>query len=233
MLVSDITFIKRSGVIKTLISDHYPVFVTLKLNKEKQPPQTITTRSFRNYNTDLFEAEISQYSAILSALLYTSPSVNDQLNSFNNIYETVLENHAPIKNIKIKSRPTPFFNDEIKLAMKERDQLHEQFSQTRCPLDWLNYKQARNTYKFKLRSSEKDYIANQISKCKKNSGALWKIMHQTLPKKECSKPVYTKDNTKVADDFNTYFATVGKNTAQAVKKLSEDNNSNHTLTVRT
>ena len=108
VLVSDITFIKRSGVIKTLISDHYPVFVTLKLNKEKQPPQTITTRSFRNYNTDLFEAEISQYSAILSALLYTSPSVNDQLNSFNNIYETVLENHAPIKNIKIKSRSYPF-----------------------------------------------------------------------------------------------------------------------------
>ena len=224
VLVSDITFIKRSGVIKTLISDHYPVFVTPKLNKEKQPPQTITTRSFQNYNTDLFEAEISQYSAILSALLYTSPSVNDQLNSFNNIYETVLENHAPIKNIKIKSRPTPFVDDEIKLAMKERDQLHEQFSQTRCPLDWLNYKKARNTVKFKLRSSEKDYIANQISKCKKNSGALWKIIHQTLPKKECSKPVYSKDSTKVADDFNTYFATVGKNTAQAVKKLSEDNN---------
>ena len=65
VLVSDITFIKRSGVIKTLISDHYPVVVTLKLNKEKQPPQTITTRSFRNYNTDLFEAEISQYSATL------------------------------------------------------------------------------------------------------------------------------------------------------------------------
>ena len=91
LLVSDITFIKRSGVIKTLISDHYPVFVTLKLNKEKQPPQTITTRSFRNYNTDLFEAEISQYSAILSALLYTSPSVNDQLNAFNNI---ILRNGA-------------------------------------------------------------------------------------------------------------------------------------------
>ena len=29
-----------------------------------------------------------------------------------------------------------------KLAMKERDQLHEQFSQTRCPLDWLNYKKS-------------------------------------------------------------------------------------------
>ena len=38
------------------------------------------------------------------------------------------------------------------------------------------------------------------------------------------KPVYTEDSTKVPDDFNTYFATVGKNTAQAVKKLSEDNN---------
>ena len=39
VLVSDITFIKRSGVIKTLISDHYPVFVTLKLNKENNHPK--------------------------------------------------------------------------------------------------------------------------------------------------------------------------------------------------
>ena len=175
MLVSDITFIKRSGVIKTLISDHYPVFVTLKLDKEKQPSQTITTRSFRNYNIDLFEAEISHYSAILSTLLYTSPSVNAQLNSFNNIYETVLENHAPIKNTKIKSRPTPFVDDEIKLAMKERDQLHKQFSQTRCPLDCLNYKKARNTVKFKLRSSEKDYIANQLTNVKRTLALFGKL----------------------------------------------------------
>ncbi len=46
ILVSDLTLTKSSGVIKSLISDHYPVFVYLKLNKEKPPPQSVTTRSF-------------------------------------------------------------------------------------------------------------------------------------------------------------------------------------------
>ena len=55
-------------------------------------------------------------------------------------------------------------------------------------------------------------------------GALWKIIHHTLPSKEISKPTFTKDTEKLADEFNNYFVTVGENTIRAVKQLSVDNN---------
>ena len=46
ILVSNLTLTKSSGVIKPLISDHYPVFVFLKLNKEKPLPQSVTNKEF-------------------------------------------------------------------------------------------------------------------------------------------------------------------------------------------
>jgi hypothetical protein len=128
------------------------------------------------------------------------------------------------KNMKIKSRSTPFVDNEIKSAMRNRDQLHQYYHQSRNPTDWLNYRNARNSVKSMLRLSEKQYIGNQISKCKSNSGALWKVINQTLPRKGNSKPVSTKDTQKLTEEFNSYFATIGEKTAQAVKQLSLDNN---------
>ena len=48
ILVSNPKLTKSSSVIKTLISDHYPVFISLKLKAEKTRPQIIATRSYRN-----------------------------------------------------------------------------------------------------------------------------------------------------------------------------------------
>ena len=101
--------------------------------------------------------------------------------------------------------------------MRNRDQLHQHYYHTRDLADWSNYKNSRNFVKTMLRSKEKTYTHNQIYKCKGNSGALWKITQHTLPSKEISKPIFTKDIEKLADEFNDYFVTVGENTVQAVK----------------
>ncbi len=93
--------------------------------------------------------------------------------------------------------------------MRNGDQLHQYYYQSRNPTDWLNYINARNSVKSMLRLSEKQYIGNQISKCKSNSGALWKVINQTLPRKENLKPAYTKDTQELAKEFNYYFATIG------------------------
>ena len=108
--------------------------------------------------------------------------------------------------------------------MRNRDQLHQYYFQTCNPTDWLNYRNARNSVKSMLRQSEKQCIGNQISKCKSNSGALWKVINQTLSRKENSKPTYAKETKKLAEEFNHYVATIGEKTAQAVKQLSLDNN---------
>lgn len=224
ILVSTPSLVKSSGVMQTSISDHYPVYVVLKLNTSKSPPCSVILRSFRNYDPTLFALDIAQSFGSFNCLLDQLHDVNDQVKTFNNYFSYVLDRHAPIKNIKIKNRSTSFVNREIKEAMRIRDKLHHLFYQTRTHTDWINYKSCRNTVKAMLRTSEKTYIRNQIHQCKCNSGALWKVIHHILPSKEISKPIYTKDTEKLAEEFNTFFLSVGETTAQAVKQLAENNN---------
>ena len=61
ILVSNPKLTKSSGVFKTLISDHYPVCISLKLKVEKTCPQIITERSYLNYTPELFAMEMAQH----------------------------------------------------------------------------------------------------------------------------------------------------------------------------
>ena len=108
--------------------------------------------------------------------------------------------------------------------MRVRDKLHQYYYQSRNWTDWSNYKFVRNTVKSKLRDSEKHYVNNQISKCQNNPGALWKVINQTLPRKEKSHLMYSKDTQSLAEEFNIYFSTVGEKTVQIMKQLAIKNN---------
>ena len=47
--------------------------------------------------------------------------IDGQVDVFNELFLDTLSEHAPIKRIKIKSRPNPFITPEIKQLMKTRD----------------------------------------------------------------------------------------------------------------
>ena len=78
--------------------------------------------------------------------------VNLKLKIFNDIFHSVLEVHAPIKIVKIRSRSCPYITREIKDLMRDRDRLHRHFLQTRDNSDWNYYKEYRKKVKITLRT---------------------------------------------------------------------------------
>ena len=106
ILVSAPSLVKSTGVINTSISDHYPVFMIMKLNIVKPPPCFVTVRSFRNYDPTSFAFDMAQHFGYLSTIRDQLPDVNDHFSSFNRVFESVLDKHAPVKNIKIKAHST-------------------------------------------------------------------------------------------------------------------------------
>ena len=46
---------------------------------------------------------------------------DDQVDTFNTLFSEILNEHAPVKRIKIKSRPNSFVTPEIRQLMKTRD----------------------------------------------------------------------------------------------------------------
>ena len=79
----------------------------------------------------------SSHDSLLS--IFNDGDVNSMLDTFNQTIQSTLDSHAPIKTVKLRSRPCPFVTQDIKYLMKTRDQLHRQYLQTRDDLDWSNF----------------------------------------------------------------------------------------------
>ena len=58
ILVSDPSYVRKSGAINFPISDHLPVYVVLKLKSPKIFPHYITVRSYKNYDTENFTFDL-------------------------------------------------------------------------------------------------------------------------------------------------------------------------------
>ena len=59
--------------------------------------------------------------------IFDASDVDTKLNTFNDTLQSVLDIHAPMKSIKILSRPRHFVSKDIKDLMKSRDGLLKRF----------------------------------------------------------------------------------------------------------
>ena len=192
ILVSSNNSVLVSGIIHRPISDHSIVFVKLKVKKPKITPQYITTRSYKKYNADLFVTDLAKEADSLLTI-FDQTDVESELNILNDTLQSVLSLHAPVKQIKLRSRPCPFVNQEIKDLMRSRDLLLKQFIQSRQDTEWINFKHSRDLVKKKLQEAERDHTFEEVTAKKKNSGSLWKIINRTIPSKDKQRPAFTKD----------------------------------------
>ena len=223
ILVSSNNKVLDSGVLHRPISDHSIVFTKLKVKKPKATTQSITTQSYKNYNADNFAIDLAEETDSLLTI-FDQSDVDSKLTILNDTLQSVLNAHAPLKEIKIRSRPCPFVNQEIKVLMKSRDRLLKQFTQSRQDNDWKNFKLSRDLVKEKLLEAEREYTLEEVSANKTNSSSLWKIINRAIPSKDILGPAFTKDTSVLADEFNQFFAQVGPNAAKAVLSLREEHN---------
>ncbi|CAB4031940.1 Hypothetical predicted protein [Paramuricea clavata] len=223
ILVSSTALVLESGVINTSISDHLPVYVLLKLKAPKMPACYITTRSYKNYNPSLFSSDLVTKSDRLLSIL-SNTNVNTILETFKDVLHSTLDVHAPLKTFKIRNRSCPYVTNEIKELMKSRDLHLRRFQLTRAEGDWVVYKEYRNNVKTKIKAAAKDHTFNEVREHKHNARSLWKIINNIIPSKEKETQVYSKDPKTVAEDFNLFFTSVGRNAAATAESLAKDNN---------
>ena len=181
ILVSDPVLVKSSGVLEITISDHFLVYVVINLRSPKQAPTYIVTRTFRNYKADQFANDIAHIPWDTMNLI--DESVDNSLDAFNDLLLACLDDHAPIKTVKIRHKPNPFITADIRDLMKVRDRLHKRARETGMSEDWEVFKELRNRVKFVLRKAEREYYNQQIYENKNNSGAMWKTIRSALPNK--------------------------------------------------
>ena len=202
VLVSNKDIVLTSGVLDLTISDHYLVYVVLDMKLPKLPPTYITTRSFKNYTADQFSSDIAQ---VPWATVELMDSVDDRVNAFNDLFLTCVDNHAPIKTLKLKRKSNPSITPEIKERIRTRNELHKRAGKSGNHEDWKAFVDLRREIKRAIRQAEREYFTQQVIINQGNTSSLWKTIRQALPKKSSQRPQYTRDTDVLANEFNRFF----------------------------
>ena len=187
------------------ISDHSLVYLTLKLKVQRTRTSYITTRSYKNFDPDKFIEDLSQVPFHMVSFF---KDLDDQVDTFNILFHDVLNKHAPIKRVKIKSKPNPFITPEIRQLMKTRDNWYKRARKTKDRLLWNAYKFFRQEVKLEIRLAEKVHFRSELQNSNGNSNSIWQRINRCLPKKKTSQKS-TEDPAALANKFKEFYTSVG------------------------
>ena len=209
----------QTTILENSISDHFTISALLRLKAPKPHRSRILTRTYKNYDSEKFSEDISK--VIWNALDEIS-DLNSRLEHFNTEFLRVLDLHAPVKHMSFKHRTSPFIPPKIKEQMKIRDKNLRKARKTRCDLDWALFRKSKTETVKMINEAEKLFVGNEIEQNKDNSRAIWKTIRRYLPNKSGGKLNPMSNAKGKANEFNSYFASVGSSTAEAVMKLAHD-----------
>ena len=211
----------QSGVIPVGLSDHSLIFCSRKtmripINKHN----LVRMRSMKHYNKDDFVTRL------LNAKwddCFKAENVTVAWQSFRDIFMSVLDSIAPIKEIRLKNRTEPWMTSDILEDIKQRDFYLYRFKKNRAQEDYKLFCKLRNKVQRNIRTAKSEYLSNKIEENKNEPKNLWqqlKNLGYKNSKKDSSNVVLTindencHDSKTVSDYFNQFFTNIASTLVQ-------------------
>ncbi|XP_022792245.1 uncharacterized protein LOC111331405 [Stylophora pistillata] len=220
VLTRNESIVNACEVMSSTISDHSLVCVTLKMKALKPRCTYITVRSYNNYTHTKFIEDMASIPFYIANIF---DDLDDHVYVFNSLFLDVLNDHVPIKRVKIKSRPNPFISPEIRQLMRTRDDWHKRAIKTKDRLHWNTYRFFRQEVKREIKFAEMERVRTQLENSNGNSNSIWKVLNRCLPRKD--QPLSTtEDQFSQANKFNKFYTSVGLSAALMAKTVAEEHN---------
>ena len=136
---------------------------TSQLQTKKRNHNSIKYRSFTIFENSTFLEDLN---IEIEKFKCTQSDSNMNFSTWNALFLSVLNKHAPIKEKRVKrAKKSAWLTEEITAAQKNRDYYHKK-------QDWENFKVWRNKTKSLIRTAKKAFFENAINENRDNS-FLW------------------------------------------------------------
>ena len=107
--------------------------------------------------------------------------INELTSSYNSTLTSLLDKHAPIKEKVVVCRQRlPWFNSEIKCAIKTRRKAERKWRRTKSQQDFRAFKGARNRATFVMNGARCEYYTNLIAENSSNQRNLFRSTKSLL-----------------------------------------------------
>ncbi|CAB4017794.1 Calcium-responsive transcription factor [Paramuricea clavata] len=167
------------------LSDHEMVGCIRKLNNVKFTPKVITCRNYSAYEPEVMKEDFRR---VNWQSLYTMNDINKALEYFNDTVKAIFDRHAPQMVKKVRGKPCPWINSDIRKTMSSTDCMLRKARRTKKNEDHCHFKKRRflpqNTIKFNCpaRIRLQDVINFLALKIRDDTARLRRDMSETLKK---------------------------------------------------
>ena len=156
--------ISNSGAFPLGISDHDLIYATIRLKNKRPSPKHIRTRDCKKRDPDKFRYDIETAPFHVASVF---DDADDILWAWQYLFTTICDDHAPWKEVKIRSTSAPWITSDIRFKMNRRYKLFKKAITTKCPLLWQKYKKVRNEVTSALRKAKASHFSKMFKEVKK------------------------------------------------------------------
>lgn len=226
VILSSMTHIAAAGIIKSSISDHYPVFIVKKKCAVKRPRTSFQGRSYRNLDHDLFCENLKYYNW---GRFFATWDVDEAWLELYNVILAEANDMCPVKTFSIKGKKPPWYSDDLIELIANRDDLFRESKSKKDATIHAEAKRLRNLVKTGISNARSEYYLNLAEKNKKCPKKFWRTIEELLP--NCTSNIINQvvnpDTSELCnpedspDIINNYFSTIGSNLAKEIPESSD------------
>ena len=204
----------QSGLIYSTISDHYPIFISVK-----NLPVNITDTHEVKYRL-IDETMIRKFKfAINNALQNIITSIPDAKDAFDKFFDTLnllYNRFFPIKTkiISNKSIRKPWVNEILIRRIEIRERMGK--LARRGLIEKKIFNEFRNAVTKQLRKARSEYHKNEFSKYKNDIKRTWDLINKSIKKKSTRNKIAIKENGVICNHndlpakFSHYFTNIAQ-----------------------
>ena len=170
-----------SGATECVGSDHLMIFGEHK-EEVKLPAKVCTVRSFKKCEE---KALLSDLGSAPWQVMDSFDDVNDKLSYWMTLFLSVVDKHAPLMKVRMKTKnqDDDWIDSGLRSLMRSRNYYRKKHRKTRAEQDWHKFKAIRNEVNRRLRVAKSEYFRRVCKDISHQPRFTWRQLNTALGRK--------------------------------------------------
>ena len=224
---------RKCGVHHLALSDHSMVYGIMRDKVCKHQPQIITYRSTKNIDNALLNQDLITAPWHVASIF---DDIDDKYDYWNGLFESIVNEHAPIKRKRVRKNDVPYMTKDWKIAIRNKRKYAVRFAKNRTQENFELKKKYRNLATKERRKAIQEYWHKKTEEMHDKPASFFKAFKPFL--KESNKQTthlnlrtdraIVTDQAEVANLLADYFTSVASNIGgDHVNSLKENDHQEH------
>ena len=218
---------QNTTTLATGLSDFHKMIVTVcKTSFQKPKPKEVVYRNYKKFDRDIFKDELK---------LKLESITNYE--SFEDVFLTILNKHAPLKKKVLRSNQAPYMTKALRKDIMRRSELESKYFKNKTNENKARFKKQKIFCSKLYKKERKKFYSNlELNEITDNK-LFWKTIKPILSEKciQSSKISFVSNNKVISEDlelaktFNNYFGNAVNNLGikECEFELNVDSNCNY------